>query len=118
MNLDIPLTIRRSTWKTPELRESAARLVEIIISESGEGPRWSALPPTRPGNYWYRCTQKTRENFHGKSYAPTYARTGVPTILHVTKDSHVERLIVRAGTMQWDIRTLAGEWVGPLEPPR
>lgn len=30
---NIPEIIRRSTWKTPELRESAAKLVQVIIEE-------------------------------------------------------------------------------------
>jgi hypothetical protein len=43
---DIPSIIRRSTWRTPELRESAARLVANILRKDDD-----ECPPQPPDHF-------------------------------------------------------------------
>jgi hypothetical protein len=43
--MNLPEIIRKSTWKTPELRESAAKLVEVILKEAA--PSWEEVTVCR-----------------------------------------------------------------------
>ena len=42
---DIPTVIRRSTWRTPDLRESAARLVSNILRTDEDKALGPPVPP-------------------------------------------------------------------------
>ncbi len=68
---------------------------------------WTKRRPTEPGYFWFRANEDS----------PRTLSRDEPAIVIVAEDPETNRIGVRFGHMQYDVRELAGYFAGPIELP-
>lgn len=80
------------------------------------GLKFSEELPKEEGWYWYEANEQTHRNIPSVRQSMAI-RTKVAVILRVIYEPQYSRFIVRFPAEQFDIRTLAGKWAGPIPTP-